>query len=396
MPKPTVNTLLTEFSAIAAEPRKQFDRYLAEGKKPVLTAPEYTPNELIHSLGLLPFGAWGADVQLDEAKRYFPAFLCALTQSIVELGMRGSYRGALALVVPYLCDSLKVLGENWKYAVPSIPLIPMPYPQNRRIPAGIAFVNAGYQRVARDLTQLAGVSFSEKALSASIHAYNRHNAVMRRFALAAARTSAVGPAERSAVFKSAYFTTVEEHTAKVEDLLVALEAKDGPPDLPLPGPSRANLPKDALRIVTSGIIADHPQLLDILTVNGFVVVGDDVAAESRQYLIDAPSVKSSLNALALKFSEMGTCSLLYDRDKPRINRIIDVAKSQQAQGVLVVLTKFCDPEEFDIPFITRACRDAGLASLVVEYDRQMGDLSQIRTAVLAFKELLLSKRKVKQ
>jgi benzoyl-CoA reductase/2-hydroxyglutaryl-CoA dehydratase subunit BcrC/BadD/HgdB len=389
-----VNTLLAEFSAIAAEPRKQFDRYLAEGKKPVLTAPEYTPNELIHSFGLLPFGAWGANVQLDEAKRYFPAFLCALTQSIVELGMRGSYRGALALVVPYLCDSLKVLGENWKYAVPSIPLIPMPYPQNRRIPAGIAFVNAGYQRVARDLTRLTGVSFSEKALSASIHAYNRHNAVMRRFALAAARTSAVGPAERSAVFKSAHFTTVEEHTAKVESLLAVLKVEDslsGLPDLP-----KTNLSKDALHIVTSGIIVDHPQLLDTLAANGFVVVGDDVAAESRQYLIDAPPVKSSLNALALKFSEMGTCSLLYDRDKLRINRIIDVAKSQQAEGVLVILTKFCDPEEFDIPFITRACQDAGLASLVVEYDRQMADLSQIRTAVLAFKELLLSKRKVKQ
>ncbi|MBR6311761.1 MAG: 2-hydroxyacyl-CoA dehydratase, partial [Oscillospiraceae bacterium] len=115
----------------SADPSALKAKYLAEGRKIVLTAPVYTPEEIIHSMGLVPMGVWGADVLLERSKRYFPAFICSVVQSIVELGMRGTYDGASAIVIPSLCDSLKVVGQNWKYAVPGIPFIPMTYPQNR-------------------------------------------------------------------------------------------------------------------------------------------------------------------------------------------------------------------------------------------------------------------------
>ena len=126
-----------------ADPSALKAKYLAEGRKIVLTAPVYTPEEIIHSMGLAPMGVWGADVLLESSKRYFPAFICSVVQSIVELGMRGTYDGASAIVIPSLCDSLKVVGQNWKYAVPGIPFIPMTYPQNRASEAGRAFTKAG-------------------------------------------------------------------------------------------------------------------------------------------------------------------------------------------------------------------------------------------------------------
>lgn len=45
-------------------------------------------------------------------------------QSLVELGMNGVYDGCSAIVIPSLCDSLKVVGQNWKYAVKDIPFTP--------------------------------------------------------------------------------------------------------------------------------------------------------------------------------------------------------------------------------------------------------------------------------
>ena len=102
----SVKELLNQFHDIASDPKKQMDRYLAEGRKVVLTAPVYTPEELVHAMGMVPMGVWGADVELKEAKRYFPAFICSIVQSIVEMGMKGAYEGASALIVPSLCDSL--------------------------------------------------------------------------------------------------------------------------------------------------------------------------------------------------------------------------------------------------------------------------------------------------
>ena len=89
-------------------------------------------------------GAWGADVELNESKEYFPAFLCSIAQSIVQLGMTGAYEGVSALMVPHLCDTLKCVGQNWKVAVKDIPFIPVAYPQNRKAQFGINYTRQMY------------------------------------------------------------------------------------------------------------------------------------------------------------------------------------------------------------------------------------------------------------
>lgn len=117
----------------AASPKKQLDKYLAENKKVVAIAPVYTPEEIIHSMGLVPMGVWGADMEVREAKTYYPAFICSIMQTVLELGINGKYKGISAIVIPSLCDSLKTLGQNWKYAVKDIPFIPMTYPQTESL-----------------------------------------------------------------------------------------------------------------------------------------------------------------------------------------------------------------------------------------------------------------------
>ena len=89
-----INELLNTFHEAAAHPWRQKEKYLAAGKKIILTAPVYTPEEIIHSMGLLPIAAWGADIELNESKKYFPAFICSIMQSILELGIGGTYEGA--------------------------------------------------------------------------------------------------------------------------------------------------------------------------------------------------------------------------------------------------------------------------------------------------------------
>lgn len=365
--------LLNQFHEIASNPKKQLDQYLAAGRKVVLTAPVYTPEEIIHSMGIVPMGAWGADLELNEAKRYFPAFICSIMQSIVELGMKGAYDGVSAIVIPSLCDSLKVVGENWKYAVKTIPFIPMTYPQNRKPEYGIAFTKAGYERVIRGLEQATGNTFDNEKLIASIKVYNEHNAAMRELAEVLAVHPEVSAAERSSVYKSAFFMVKEDHTALVRKLIAALKEE----------PAAAS----KKRIMTSGILADAPGLLKIFDDNDLQIVCDDVAAESRQYRTDAVEEGDGLQNLAEKFAAMDNCSVLYDAEKKRVQMIADTAAEKEA-GVVIILTKFCDPEEFDYPLIKKACEAKEVPVLLIETDRQMENFGQARTMVEAFKDLL--------
>lgn len=369
-----VKDILEKFRAVASNPAEQKEKYLKAGEKVVLCAPVYTPEEIIHSMGLVPMGAWGGDLELKGAKSYFPTFICSIVQSIVELGMKGCYEGVSAIVIPSLCDSLKVLGENWKYAVPSIPFIPMTYPQNRKPEYGIAYTRAGYERVVRDLEKATGVEFSEEKLAASIKIYNEHNQVMRNLTQVLSEHPEVTAEERSSLFKSGFFMKKEEHTALVKELIEAL-SEETPGD-------------EKIKIVTTGVLTDGTDLLKILDEYGFHIVADDVAAESRQYRTDTEEGKAPLTALAEKFASMDNCSVLYDAQKKRIQNIADMAKASGAKGVLVVLTKFCDPEEFDYPLIKKACEEAGIPVVVVEVDRQMKNYEQARTAMETFRDMV--------
>ena len=92
--------------------------------------------------------------------------------------------------------------------------------------------------------------------------------------------------------------------------------------------------------------------------------------------------------LAEKCAAMGNCSVLYDQEKNRVKWIVDTAKARSAKGVLVVLTKFCDPEEFDYVMIKKACEASDLPLTLVEVDRQMVRFEQVRTNLETFRDLL--------
>ncbi len=368
-----IQEILNRFHDIASNPKAQKEKYLKEGRKIVLVS-YYTPEEIIHSMGAVPFGVWGGDFQLQDSKQYFPAFICSIVQSILELGMKGVYEGASAIVFPSLCDSLKVVGENWKYAVPSIKFVPMTYPQNRKPDFGHVFTKEGYLRVIQDITEATGLVFEEEKLDGSLAIYNEHNRLMRELVPVLAAHPEISNRQRSDIFKSAFFMLKEEHSALIKDLLETLKDIE-------PGAKK-------LRIMTSGILCDAPDLLDILDDNGMQIVCDDVAAESRQYRVDAPDEGAPLDRLVDKFCSMDNDTLLYDVEKKHVGKVVEDAKTAEAEGVLAVMTKFCDPEEFDYPLIRKACLAADMPILNIEVDRQMADYGQARTAIETFRDVL--------
>lgn len=373
----TKEDILNELQKIASSPKMQLQKYLKEGKKVIGCVPVYTPEELIHSMGLVPMGLWGADVQIKNAKKFFPAFICSIMQSVLELGMQGTYKGLSAIIVPSLCDSLKCIGQNWKYAVPEIPFIPMTYPQNRAADFGITFTEEGYRIVIKELERICSVNFEEEALKKSIEIYNTHNRLMREFSSLAAETE-ITPCQRSAVFKSALFMLKEEHNAFMSELNDALRAEKQ---------SGKAVQSGEIRIITSGILADNGALLKILEDNNMIIAGDDVAAESRQYRTDCSLELPPLKALAEKFAHMDCCSVLYDADKKRADLITDLAAERKAHGVIVMQTKFCDPEEFDYVIIKEACAAKKIPHVIVEIDRQMTNYDQARTIIQSFGEM---------
>ena len=368
--------ILGRFNSIANNPGEQFDRLLADRKRVVGCMTYFCPEELVYAAGMVPFGIWGADMEAAESKRWFPAFICSVLQTALELGIKGAYNGMTAVIIPKLCDSLKCMGANWERAVPGIPVINLTHAQNRRIDAGIEFTASQYRAVLAELINLGGKAADGDDVASAIGLLNKRRGLMRTFVqLATVHPDIVTPGSRNDVIKSSYFMEADSYNSLISELNEALRC--------LPEPKW-----DGHRIVTTGILADSPELLRIFKENSIMIAADQVMHESVSFREDVETVGDPFVGLARRVAAIEGASVLYDPGKRRAHELLRLVRSASADGVIFVLTKFCDPEEYDYVPVKKLLEENRVPCLLLEVDRQASGFEQIRSAVEAFTGIL--------
>ena len=359
-----------------ASPRARLENYLSQGKKVVGCFAPYAPEELVHACGMIPFGMWGGNVELIRAKSYLPAFACPIMQANMELALKGAYRGLSAVIIPALCDTLRCMTQNWRFGVKEIPMIPIVYPQNRTNPASTEYLISEYESVLVMLNTVTGQMMSEASLKKTIEVYNEHNAVMRRFLkLANDHLDVITPTVRHHVVKSGYFYEKSEHTAIVKEIIEELERR---PVYVFPGK----------KAVLAGIQAEPDGLLQVFEECGVAVVADDLCQESRQLRTDTPEEScGGLRRLAHQWMNRYGCSMIHEMGKPRGKMLVRLCEENGADGVVNLMMKFCDPEEYDQPWLEKDVRAAGYPVVSIEIDPLNTSYEQLRTRLEAFSEM---------
>ncbi len=373
----TAKEIINEFKAIADNPRKAMDDYKKEtGKGAVGIMPVYCPEEIVHAAGYLPIGMWGAQKkQISKARTYLPPFACSIMQSVMELQLEGVYDDLEAVIFSVPCDTLKCMSQKWNRPVPAIVFT---HPQNRKIAKDAAnvFEREEFNIVKEKLEDILDVHISNKAIKNSIAVYNENRAACREFSDVAAEYAAVvTPSDRHAVIKARWFMEKSRHTALVKELIAALKAEPAPEF-------------KGKKIIVTGIQVEPYDVLDIFQENGFAIVADDLAQETRNFRQDVPDDDDALMALARAWNEFDGCSLATDANKPKGQMIIDAVKKYGADAVVVCMMKFCDPEEFDYPILLQEFEAAGVKNLYIEVDQESTAFEQVKTRIQTFAEIL--------
>ena len=372
-----IKEMLAGFAEVANNPKAQLDMYLAEGKRVIGVGPYHVPEELVHAAGAVSFGVWGAIGSSDNAKKYFPPFYCSICQMTLEMGMTGKLNGLSGMMITGLCDTLRAFSQNWKAAMGTkIPMIYVSNSQNRFIEAGRTYAIDSYKEVKRGVEECSNAIIENDDILASIKLYNEWRAAMREFVkLAGTHPAEVSVADRVAVINAGYYELKEEHLAQVKALNAEL----------------AKLPESTAgfnKIVLSGIYEDIPAIVEILDANKYAVVADDLAKESRAFSREVPEAGYAIEALADGWCNLKEDPELFDPKKAHLAALVKKAKESGAQGVVILLAKFCDPEEFEAPLATKALREAGIPVVTIEVDQSTESYEQARTQLETFKELL--------
>lgn len=372
----SIDELLAPLSAVAKSPRAQLDAAVAGGRRVVGVTPYYIPEELVYAAGALPFGVWGAQISLVEAKKYFPPFYCSICQTTLEMGLAHKLDKLSGIMITGLCDTLRAFSQNWKAGVDEVPMIYVSQPQNRQDPAGREYVLASYTEAKRAVEEVADAIVDDDDLKAAIKLYNEWRAAMRTFVeLAGSHPAEVSVAARTDVINASYFMDKKDHLAAVTAINKALAA----------------LPESTdgyKKIVLSGIYEDIPQIQEMLAEHKFAIVADDLAKESRAFAVQVPEDEAPLEALADGYCAIKEDSILFDPGKTHADKVARIATEHGAKGVVLLLAKFCDPEEFDAPFVVNACKDAGVRTVTIEIDQSAESYEQARTQLETFAELL--------
>ncbi|MDR3225199.1 MAG: 2-hydroxyacyl-CoA dehydratase family protein [Clostridiales Family XIII bacterium] len=362
----------------ARHPRRAVERTLKDtGKEAIGCFPVYTPEEIIYAAGFVPVGVWGGRTELQLADKYLPRFCCSIMRSNIEYGMNGTYNALKGMVIPAFCDTLKCMIENWKTAVPQVPAIPVVYAQNRLLEPGIEYMENEFGRVRDVLGELRGKPISDAALEEAFSVYEDYRSEMRTFTkLACDRTNSISASVRHLIIKAAYFMDKVAYTNVIREINAGLSAKE---------PEKSK----GIRVIVTGYQAEPIELLDIFDESDIAIAGDDLAQESRQFRTPARPEGTALERMAYRVADQRGDTFFYEKAKTKGEMLVEMAKELRADGVVVCMMKFCDPEEFDYPVIKTTIEDAGFPLLYFETEQQMETFEQTRTRIQGFAEMLL-------
>lgn len=378
-----IDEIIKEFTEISTNPGKQMKAYVDAGEKLIGVLPYYAPEELVYAAGMVPVGLWGSNTKtVSLAKEYFATFYCSLVQLDMEMYLDGTLDVLSGLITPTPCDTLRPASQNFKAVCEKdhkCPVIFLAHPQNRMPEYGIRYCMDQYTFVKEKLEEICGHEIGVEEMKNAIRVYNKSRAARRQFnEIAKDHLDIITPNAKCAVLKAAYYLKKDEYTAKLEELnkeLAALPVCDW----------------KGTKVVVSGIICDNPALLDVFEGYNIAIVADDVAQWTRSFRTDAPETEDPIRDLATQFAHQDFDTILYDNlsnQNRRGEHVAQLAIDNGAQGVVVFMTQFCDPEEMEYPYLKKALNEKNIPHVKLGLDMQMRDFGQAKTSLQAFSDVL--------
>ncbi|MCI8608586.1 MAG: 2-hydroxyacyl-CoA dehydratase [Firmicutes bacterium] len=348
------------------------------GKELVGVFPIHTPDEIIYAAGCVPVGMWGGKTEIQLADKYLQSFCCSIMRTNVEYAMRGSYDMLKAVVIPTFCDTLKCIVENMKLAMPKVPTIAMAYPQHRKLKAGMEYTISELQRVRRELEKALKTIITEDSIEEAFAVYEDYRATMREFVEEAAKHPEIITAKkRHLLIKAGEYMDKAIYTKEMKEIVEGLKAE---------GESAFK----GTKVIVTGLLSEPVEALEVFDENNVAIVGDDLSMGSRKWRTPArEDVDDVFMKMAYRIADQEGDTFLYEPDKRKGQMMIDMVKEKGADAVVVMMMKFCDPEEYDYPIYKAELAEAGIPELYLEIDQQLATFEQIRTRVQSFTEMLL-------
>lgn len=331
----------------------------------------YAPLEVLHAAGFTPVRLMQLSGPVALANAHLPSFACAPARAVTERMLGGELDSLDGVLFTHTCDTMQCMADIWCMAGPGFMVIPFSLPTVLSHPNAQAYLVAELRQLAAILESEFGLPVTEGALRVSIALYNEQRRLLS--ALYEHRGS-FSVEQLWSLTMAGMLMPVEEHNVLLQSSLPGTEAML---DASGKGPA----------VILVGAVLDDPIVPQLVDELGGWMVGDDLCTGSRYFDTLVDETGEPFAALAERHLQRAPCAVKYDAANPRAERLLRLLRTTEAQGVIFVLPKFCDPHAFDYVLRARALDEAGVPHLLIETE-VTAPTGQLRTRLQAFIEML--------
>jgi len=351
------------------------------GGKVVGSFPVYAPMELVHAAGMLPvhlFGA-GGGVEIEAADSRIQSFVCSITRSTLELGLRGNLDAFDGLVFTNICDVARNLSGVFARNFPAKTVTYLHLPQNITSAAAADYMTGELRRFLASLERMNGGHVTDDALAHSVAVFEENRALMRELHEVRARMPWLLPASEAYLLtRAGGLLPKEEHSQLLRERLAEIRR-------------RTARPMDKMRILLLGSFCEQPPLTLLRAIEdaGCYVLEDDLALGLRFVEKPVAANGNPLRAIAEGFVRGGATSSVCHTVRPKTEWLVERARDLKVDGVLFCTAKFCEPALYDYVPYKEALEKAEIPHLHVEFEEKMTAFEQAKTQVETFVESVL-------
>ena len=228
-----------------------------------------------------------------------------------------------------------------------------------------------------EMGHFAGAPVTDAALADAIAVSNENRRLLREvYASRRAGNAALSSPEVQALVKSSMVMEKQEHTALLREVVAGFAA--APRD-------------DRVRLYLSGHLshAPRPELLAAIEECGAIVVDDDLFTGGRYISTDVPEDGDPVEALAewyLRRDAVAPCPTLVKHETDWEDRLVDAVEASGAQGVIVLMVRFCEPHMLYYPELRKRLNERDIPHLLIETEHEGLPVETVQTRVEALLE----------
>jgi len=337
----------------------------------------YAPEEILLAADVLPFRIFGTSKQISLADAHLQAYSCSLVRGALEDALSGDLDFLSGTVFPHTCDSIMRLSDMWRMNLGLDFHLDVVLPVKLNQQNAREYLVDVLNKFRNDLAKAMGVDISDELIQASVNLMNRIRLLLNElYALKLNHPSLLSASDLNTVVKASMFMDRHEVYDLLESLLKALKSRDV-----------AMLP-DGKRLLLAGGLCSMPDIFNIIETSGGIVVGDDFCTGARYAAGQIDTAGDIMAAVADRYAERIVCPAKHAGLYSRGDHVVHLAKEKNADGVIFLYLKFCDPHAFDYPYMREMLEQAGIPSMVFEIEDQLRSEGQFKTRCEAFIEML--------